>query len=129
MLKFVAVGLIGAAFGGAVTVLLPSRTENFAFATSDGRGLLIYACATADTSEQSATNARAAHRFFEAELEVQTEAQVMTMVADMAQEDSSAVADDLSVTLRSGDDLRRELSRNLQATFGCRLVKSQLADG
>ena len=129
MLKFILIGLAGLGVAGAGVLLHPKPRDTFAFATADGRGLMIYACAPQDIPATAQGNALAAHRFLQAELQVSAEPQVQIMQADLDVADTAPITPGLAATLAEAEVLRAEILRNLTSTYGCSMVLSQLTQG
>lgn len=129
MLKLAFIAVTGLGLAGAGVLLHPKPRDTFAFATADGRGLMIYACMANDTPEAGESNALAAHRFLQAELLVNAEPQVQIMVAEMDSLNTSQAKPGLVATLAEAELLRQEILRNLSATYGCRVVRSQISQG
>ena len=129
MLKFILTGLAGLGVAGAGVLLHPKPRDTFAFATADGRGLMIYACVPQDFPEAAEGNALAAHQFLQAELQVSAEPQVQAMVAALDVANPGQAAPGLAATLAEAELLRAEILRNLSSIYGCTMVRSQLTQG
>ncbi len=127
MLKFAFIGVTVLGLAGAGALLHPKPRETFAFATADGRGLMIYACLPHGTPGVAETNALAAHRFLQAELQVTAEPQVQAMVAELDAADAGQSTPGLAATLAEAETLRAKILRNLSSTNGCQMVRSQIA--
>ena len=129
MLKFAVVGVTALGLAGAGVLLHPKPRDTFAFATADGRGLMLYACLPNETLALTESRALAAHRFLQAELQVTAEPQVQAMVADMDVADTGQATPGLAATLAEAEVLREEILRNLSSTHGCHMVRSQVTQG
>lgn len=127
VLKFVFIGMTALGLAGAGVLLHPKPRETFAFATADGRGLMIYACLPHESPGVAETNALAAHRFLQAELQVTAEPQVQAMVAELDLSGTGPSTPGLAATLAEAETLREEILRNLSSTHGCDMVRTQTA--
>ena len=129
MLKYLFIAVTGLGLAGAGIMLHPKPRESYAFATADGRGLMIYACRAHATPGVAESRALAAHRFLEAELSVIAEPEVQAMVADMDVADTGQATPGLAATLAEAEVQREEILRNLSSTHGCHMVRSQVTQG
>ena len=129
MLKLLVIGATALGLAGAGVLFHPKPRDTFAFATADGRGLMIYACLVRQAPETAESKALAAHRFLQAELQVSAEPQVQLMDAEMAIGQDGQTLPGLAATLAEAEVLHDDIMRNLSSTHGCRFVRTQVTQG
>lgn len=100
--------------------LSSSKTADFTFPVTDGKGTMTYRCPIAETSEESENTARAAHALFEPALLESARSQGKAMAASMSPDrPSSDVVAELEVINAKADAHRKTIHREIQRQFGC----------
>lgn len=100
--------------------LFSSKTADFTFPVTGGKGTMTYRCQVAETPEESEMTARAAHTLFEPALLESAQSQGRAMAASMSPDRSSSdVVAELEAINAEANAHRKEVHSEMQRNFGC----------